>query len=99
MAWKLSSPCLTHGSKSTPMERMLRMIWSGDSSKAKYRQRSPRRQAAWAKGGHAGLAGAGRAGHQDAAAPKIPPPPSIASSRGMPLEIRSSLASCGSPAT
>ena len=32
-----------------PIERMLRTIWSGDSSKAKYRQRSPRRQAASAK--------------------------------------------------
>jgi len=32
-----------------PMEDMFRMIWLGDSSKAKYRQRSPRRQAAAAK--------------------------------------------------
>jgi hypothetical protein len=29
-----------------PIERMLRMICRGDSSKAKYKQRSPRRQAA-----------------------------------------------------
>ena len=50
------------------MERMLRMIWPGDSSKAKYRHFSPRRQAAGETGGQAGLAGAGGARHQDAAA-------------------------------
>ena len=37
------------GSRSMPIERMLRMIWLGDSSNAKYRQRSPRRQAASTK--------------------------------------------------
>ena len=34
---------------SRPMERMLRSSWDSDSSKAKYRQRSPRRQQASAK--------------------------------------------------
>ena len=31
------------------MERMLRMIWLGDSSKANQRHRSPRAADAWAK--------------------------------------------------
>ena len=71
-AWKRSKPFLTHGSRSSPIERMLRMICCGDSSKAKYRQRSPRSQAASAKcAGEAGLAGARRARDQDAAAPVV----------------------------
>ena len=82
-----------------PIERMLRTIWPGDSSKAKYRQRL----AAPAGGvgevrGEAGLAGARRAGHQDACCRgSSPAPPSMASSRGTPVEIRSSLASCCKP--
>ena len=44
------------------MERMLRMIWLGDSSNEKKSTRSPRRAARLGKtGGDAGLAGAGRA--------------------------------------
>src|SRR5205823_2594663 len=34
------------GSRSMPIDRMFRVIWLADSSKAKYRQRSPRRHAA-----------------------------------------------------
>ena len=55
-----------------PIERMLRASCCGDSSNAKYRQRSPRSQAAWTKrGGHAGLAGPGRARDEDGAAAEI----------------------------
>ena len=49
LAWNCSRPFCTHGSRSIPIERILRMIWLGDSSKEKYRARSPRRQAASAK--------------------------------------------------
>ena len=52
-----------------PIERMLRTIWPGDSSNAKYRHRSPRRQAASTKlAARLRLAGARRPGDQDAAA-------------------------------
>ena len=44
-----ASPFLTHRSRSRPMERMLRTICCGDSSNAKYRQRSPRSHAAFTK--------------------------------------------------
>ncbi len=55
-----------------PIERMLRMIWLGDSSKAKYRHRSPRAQAAAAKcAARLRLAGAGGARDQHAAAAKV----------------------------
>jgi hypothetical protein len=48
-------------------------------------------------GGDDGLAGAGRAREQNAAAAKKPRPPSIASSRGMPVAIRSFDTLCCSP--
>ncbi len=48
MAWKPSSPFFIQGSRSMPIERILRTICPGDSSKAKYRQRSPRWHAAFA---------------------------------------------------
>ncbi len=48
-AWNSSRPLLTHGWRSMPIDRMFRTICLGDSSNAKYRQRSPRRQAASTK--------------------------------------------------
>ena len=64
-----SRPFLTHWLRSIPMERMLRMIWSGDSSKEKYMHRLPARQRLSAKAAaRLRLARAGRAGDQDAAA-------------------------------
>ena len=55
-----------------PMDRMLRTIWLCDSSKAKYRQRSPRRQAASTKvAARLVLPVPGRARDQDAAAAVI----------------------------
>ena len=48
-ASRRSSPFLIQGLRSTPMLFMLRTSCAGDSSKAKYRQRSPRAQAALAK--------------------------------------------------
>ena len=41
-----SVPSRRNGSRSMPMERMLRWICEADSSNAKYRQRFPSRQAA-----------------------------------------------------
>ncbi len=49
LEWITSRPRSTHGCRSMPTDRMFLTIWSGDSSKAKYRQRSPRRHAASAK--------------------------------------------------
>ena len=61
-----AAPSSRHGSRSMPIERMLRTICCGDSSKAKYRQRSPRAQAASAKcAARLRLAGAGGAGDQN----------------------------------
>ena len=48
VAWKHKMPFFSQGAKSRPRERMLRTSWPSDSSKAKYRQRSPRRpEADW----------------------------------------------------
>ena len=47
--------------------------------------------------GDTGLAGTRRPGHQYAAAAEIPSPPSMVSSPAMPVEIRSSVASCCKP--
>src|SRR5713226_740268 len=47
-AWNCNKRFCIHGARSTPTERMLRTIWLGDSSKAKYRQVSLRAQAALA---------------------------------------------------
>lgn len=90
-AWKASRQSRTHRSRSSPTERMFLMIWASDSSNEKYRTRSPRRQAASAKW----------AAMVDLPMPavpetrtelprKTPSPPSIASRRGIPVEIRSS---------
>lgn len=49
MAWKRKMRFFSQGPRSRPMERMLRTSWPSDSSKAKYRQCSPRRQVASAK--------------------------------------------------
>ncbi len=48
-ACNCSVPLRRYGSRLMPIERMLRIIWFGDSSNAKYKQRSPRLQVASAK--------------------------------------------------
>ena len=72
------------------MERMLRMIWLGDSSNEKKSTRSPRRAAAWAKlAATMVLPVPGVPVSRMLLPRKNPRPPSIASSRGMPVAIRS----------
>jgi hypothetical protein len=69
---------------------MLRMIWLGDSSNAKKRTRSPRRAAAAAKlAATLVLPVPGVPVSRMLPPRKKPRPPSIASRRGIPLEIRS----------
>ena len=47
--WKCRMPASTKAPRLTPIEFMLRTIWLGDSSNAKYSTCSPRRQAAATK--------------------------------------------------
>src|SRR5579859_2459688 len=98
VAWILSNPLLIHLSRLIPTELMLRRIWLGDSSYAKYSARSPR--------AHAALANA--AAKLDFPVPAVPVirtllprkkpfPPSMESRLGMPEERRSLDAVCVKP--
>ncbi len=88
-AWNCNRPLLTHGLRSMPIERMLRTICFGDSSKAKYRQRSPRRHAASTKCAATLVLPAPDVPDRRMLLPRKKPwPPSMPSSRVMPVEIR-----------
>jgi hypothetical protein len=72
------------------MEDMFRMIWLGDSSKAKYRQRSPRQAGGGGKGRRQTCFTCARCtGDQDGAAPVEPLAIQHYIQFGTPVEMRS----------
>ena len=97
-AWIFSSPCARAGARSMPIEPMLRTIWLGDSSKAKYSTRSPRPQAATANDAARLVLPVPAVPATSTLLPRKKPwPPSIASRPTRPLETRSLEAWCCSP--
>ena len=85
-----SMPLLTYGSRSIPIERMLRTSCDGGLLEGEEEAPlAPRAGGGDELGGDARLAGAGGARDEDGAALEVAGPPSISSRRGMPVETRS----------